>query len=86
MTAKPRGHCSTPVACQQAREHLGLSKAALARLMRLGDSGRDTVRAYEQGERPISGPYQLALEALVSGWRPMGSKLPKADFGPGRMA
>lgn len=73
---KPRGKFTTPAACEQAREHLGLTKAGLARVMRLGASGRDTVRAIEQGERSISGPYQLALEALVAGWRPWGTKLP----------
>lgn len=73
---KPRGKFTTPASCQQAREHLGLKKTELARLLRLGSSGRNTVHDIEAGEQRIPGPYQLALEALVAGWRPWGVKLP----------
>lgn len=79
MPTKPRGKISTPAAARQAREYLGLSKARLAEVLRLGDSGgRDTVRRIEDDKstRGVPGPYQLALEALVSGWRPWGVKLP----------
>jgi hypothetical protein len=69
---KPRGKFTTPAACQHAREYLGASKAELARVMRLGATGRDTVRRYETEPGAVTGPYQLALEALVSGWRPWG--------------
>ena len=71
---KPRGKFATPAACQQAREFLGLSKTELARILRLGANGRETVRRIEQGQKP-PGPYQLALEALVAGWRPWGVKI-----------
>jgi hypothetical protein len=71
---KPRGHINTPAKCQAAREFLGLSKPGLARVLRLGTNGRETVRRIEAGQTP-QGPYQLALEALVSGWRPWGVKL-----------
>lgn len=73
---KPRGHINTPEKCRQAREHLGLTKAGLARVLRLSEvNGRDTVRRVEQGQEP-SGPYQIALEALVAGFRPVRVKLP----------
>lgn len=75
---KPRGKLSTSARCQQAREWLGLTKTDLARILRLGKSGvegRETVRRIEAGQTP-PGPYQLALEALVAGWRPWGVKLP----------
>lgn len=72
---KPRGKINTSAACKQAREFLDVDKTELAKIMRLGKSGRETVRRIEQGQEP-PGPYQLALEALVSGWRPWGVRLP----------
>lgn len=73
---KPRGKISTPAAARQAREYLGLDKAALARVLRL--DSRETVRRIEDGRnaRGVPGPYQIALEALLSGWRPWGVRLP----------
>jgi transcriptional regulator with XRE-family HTH domain len=66
---------NTPERCREARETLGLSKAELARVVRLDT--RETVRRIENGpKRGVPGPYQLALEALLSGWRPYGVKLP----------
>lgn len=58
-----------------ARVRLGLDKAGLARVLRLGKDGRNTIRRIEQGQPP-PGPYQLALEALTDGWRPFGVTLP----------
>jgi hypothetical protein len=72
---KPRGRINTPAKAQAAREFLGLSKSELARVLRLGTNGRETVRRVESDQGP-TGPYQLALEALVSGWRPWRVKLP----------
>ena len=73
---KPRGRIATPAACAKARAHLGLDKKALAKLLRLSpEHGRQTIRRIEQGQPP-PGPYQLALEALVDGWRPRGVVLP----------
>lgn len=75
---KPRGKISTSAKAKAAREYLGLNKSELARLMRLGGSdktGAETVRRIENKQGP-PGPYQLALEALVAGWRPWGVKLP----------
>lgn len=75
---KPRGKINTPDKAKAAREYLGLNKAALGRVMRLGGgNGRETVRRIEDGGNDrVPGPYQIALEALVSGWRPWGVKLP----------
>lgn len=72
---KPRGHVSTPATFRQARQYLGLSQSALARVMRMGTEGRHTVRRIEAGQKP-RGPYQLVMEALLAGWRPRGVKLP----------
>ena len=56
-----------------ARAALGMTQADLARALRLSDpdeNGRRTVRNWEKGATPISGPASVALEALLTGWRP----------------
>ncbi len=60
----------------ETREALGLSKAGLAKALRLGANGRQTIRRIEAGKYRPTGPMQLALEALRDGWRPSGVKLP----------
>lgn len=69
---------TTPEKAKAARESLGLGKTGLADVLRLGDSGRETVRRIEGGDnlRGVPGPYAVALEALASGWRPWGVRLP----------
>lgn len=64
---KPRFPINTGKKVTQAREYLGLTKVGLARALRLGAEGRRTVRRIEHGENPVSGPMQVALEALVQG-------------------
>jgi hypothetical protein len=72
---KPRAPINTPAKCEAAREYIGASKAELARLLRFGLGGEDAIRRYETGARRIPGPYQVAMEALLSGWRPRGARL-----------
>jgi DNA-binding XRE family transcriptional regulator len=72
MSLKPIGKFTTPIKCKAAREYLGLSKVGLANVLRIQ---RKTIIRIEQGQDP-PGPYQVALEALVSGWRPWGVRLP----------
>ncbi len=63
----------TPTAVHAARQSLGMTQAELARALRLTDpdqNGRRTVRNWEKGATPISGPASVALEALLTGWRP----------------
>ncbi|MGH6730015.1 MAG: hypothetical protein ACREBK_07660 [Sphingomicrobium sp.] len=64
---KPRFPIDTPAKVTQAREYLGLDKAALARALRMeGVGGRDRVRRWEEGRTAgIDGPVQIALEKLV---------------------
>lgn len=59
-----------PSEIKQARQQLGLSQAGLARLLRMGDNGERQIRRWEDGQVAISGPASVALEALISGWRP----------------
>lgn len=71
---KPRGKINTAARAKAAREYLGLSKAELARVLRYSPAGRDQIRKIEAGDSGIPGPFQIAMEALVSGWRPRGIK------------
>lgn len=48
-----------------ARQRLGVSAEVLAARLRLGGSGGRTVRRWEAGEVPISGPAQVAIELLL---------------------
>lgn len=64
----------TPAQVHAARTALGMTQAQLARALRLTDpdnNGRRTIRNWEKGVTPISGPASVALEALLSGWRPL---------------
>ena len=53
----------TPQEFRAAREQLGLSKAALARI--LGVSSGRTVAMWEHGERPVTGPVALAMRQQI---------------------
>ena len=62
----------TPADVKAARQALGMTSAELAAILRLGGSGARTVRGWESdaGKYRITGPATVALEALLSGWRP----------------
>ena len=49
-----------------ARKQLGISAESLAARLRLGENGGRTVRRWEAGEVPISGPAQVAIELFLS--------------------
>lgn len=57
----------TPAELKSAREALGLSLTGLAKALRLGKTGRDTVRAWESDDnaRGVPGPVQVAVECLL---------------------
>lgn len=50
---------------RSARKRLGLSANGLAEALRLGKGGGRTVRRWEAGDTPISGPASLAIELLL---------------------
>lgn len=83
---KPRGKINTPAKAKAAREYLGLNMPAMARVARL--DSRETIRRIEEGisTRGVPGPYQLVLEALLSGWRPYATRLPIDDQPVERMS
>jgi transcriptional regulator with XRE-family HTH domain len=60
----------TPTQFAQARAALGMTQRQLAEKLRLGEDGGRAVRRWEAGDRAVSGPVSLVIEALLSGWRP----------------
>ena len=56
----------TSAALYEARQALGMTQAELADALRLQKNGERTVRRWEQGEVPISGPAQIAIESLLN--------------------
>lgn len=58
-----------------ARRVLGWDCLTMARALRLAGTDDKLVariNEMESGRREISGPVQVAVEALLSGWRPSG--------------
>ena len=65
----------TPEQVREARQRLGLTQSQLADVLRLGGDGKRLVRRWEAGETRVSGPASVAIEALLTGWRPSGEGL-----------
>lgn len=53
-----------------ARKQLGLSVRELSDVLRMGENGGRKIQRWESGDDPITGPASVAIEALLSGWRP----------------
>jgi DNA-binding transcriptional regulator YiaG len=53
---------------------MGLTQHDLAELLRMGGDGKRAVRRWEAGDRQISGPASVAIEAMLTGWRPKQKK------------
>ncbi len=49
---------------RRIRMSLNMSQRQLARALRLGPNGDRTIRRWEQGEYPVTGPASLALEYM----------------------
>jgi DNA-binding transcriptional regulator YiaG len=58
----------TPARIRTIRQQAGLSQTGLAALLRIADLR--TIRRWEKGEIPISGPASIVLELLESGELP----------------
>ena len=56
----------TPGEFRAHRDALGLTAASLADLLLLGQGGGRTIRRWESGASPISGPVSIALKLLVA--------------------
>jgi DNA (cytosine-5)-methyltransferase 1 len=55
----------TPADLKSARKSLGLTQTQMADALGLGPNGRRTVRRWESGETPISGPAQVAISLML---------------------
>lgn len=55
----------TPTELRAARKRLGMTQAQLAAALLLGNDGNRAVRRWEKGERPISGPVQVAVTLML---------------------
>jgi DNA-binding transcriptional regulator YiaG len=65
--AGPRFAAMSPEDVKEARAKLGLTQAELADALELeGNFGKDTVRNWERGKRPISGPARVAIRLMVA--------------------
>lgn len=67
---KQKGLAMQPNDMKAARLSLGMSQRQLAETLRMGLDGGRAVRRWESGDRPISGPASVAIEAMLTGWRP----------------
>ena len=56
----------SPADLLAARKRLGLSQAGLAEALRLGANGGRTVRRWEAGDVPVTGPVSVAIECLLA--------------------
>ena len=56
----------TPAEIRAARQRLGLSTNGMAEALRLGKGGGRTVRRWEAGDTPISGPVAVAIEMMLA--------------------
>lgn len=54
-----------PTEIKAARRRLGLTQQGLAEALRLGPNGERTIRRWEQGDIPVTGPASVAIELLL---------------------
>jgi DNA-binding transcriptional regulator YiaG len=55
----------TPETFREARKALGLSANGMAEALKLGKGGGRTVRRWESGETPITGPVAVAIGLMM---------------------
>ncbi len=55
----------TPDDLRTARKALGYSQSEMAKALRLGANGDRTVRRWEAGDVPITGPVTVAIEMML---------------------
>ena len=56
----------TPTELNAARKRLGLTQSGLAEALRLGPNGQRTIRRWESGDIPVTGPATVAIEAMLA--------------------
>lgn len=70
MSEKSESGKWTAADVKAAREQLGLSVRQLSDILRMGENGGRKIQRWESGDEPITGPASVAIEALLTGWRP----------------
>lgn len=55
----------TPADLRAARKRLGLTQHGLAEALRMGKWGWQTISKWENGDTPVPGPAQVAIELLL---------------------
>lgn len=55
----------TPANLKAFRKRLGLTQSGLAEALRLGSNGERTIRRWERGDIPVTGPASVAIELLL---------------------
>ncbi|WP_420140162.1 helix-turn-helix domain-containing protein [Sphingomonas sp.] len=61
----------TPATVKSIRKSLGLTQNELGRwLMLSGEQPGHTVRMWEMGKRPVTGPVEVCLTAFAGGYVP----------------
>lgn len=73
MSDEPKPTKMTASELKAARKQLGMSISELAQMLRMGSGGARKVQRFEAGDEPVTGPVSVAVEALISGWRPGNS-------------
>jgi DNA-binding transcriptional regulator YiaG len=69
-----------PEEVREARKALGMTQQGLADALELdGKYSRDTVRSWENGMRPISGPAKVAIRLLLKYTKPKVAKKAKVS-------
>lgn len=58
----------TPTEVKSIRQRFGLTQSELAGILRL--EARDTIRKWETGARPVTGPASIILEMIAAGELP----------------
>jgi DNA-binding transcriptional regulator YiaG len=78
--AKAAERQMAPDEIKAARAALGVTQTELADALELeGIFGKDTVRNWERGKRPISGPARVAVRLMLEAKDAKGPALSKAD-------
>lgn len=70
MSKKSESGKWTAADIKAARKQLGFSVRELSDTLRMGENGGRKIQRWESGDDPITGPASVAIEALLTGWRP----------------
>lgn len=64
--ARDYAPCMTPAELRTARARLGLTQHGLAKALRMGKNGWQSISRWEQDGNTVPGPAQVAIELLLA--------------------